>query len=63
MYSGKFQPAISAMDKLAVDESLPLSNQATFSLFFDLGAFAVSVVGPECQTATQRLETVTEGTV
>lgn len=51
------------MDKLAVDESLPLSNQATFSLFFDLGAFAVSVVGPECQNATQRLETVTEGTV
>jgi hypothetical protein len=35
-------PAISAMDKLGVDESLPLSNQATFSLFFDLGAFGVS---------------------
>lgn len=36
-------PAISAMDKLAVDESLPLSDQATFSLVFDLAAFGVSV--------------------
>jgi hypothetical protein len=43
---------VSAMDRLRVDESMPLSDQATFSLVFDLIAFGVSVNA--CIVATPR---------